>query len=44
MFVGSNLVLQWVPGSGKVVQGDTKMSPCRVSLGVLQRGVSEAPF
>ena len=34
MFVGSNLVLQWVPGSGKVVRGDTKMSP-----GVLQRGV-----
>ena len=41
MFVGSNLVLQWVPGSGKVVQGDTKMSPGRVSPGVLQRGVSE---
>ena len=39
MFVGSNLVLQWVPGNGKVVQGDTKMSPGRVSLGELQRGV-----
>ena len=38
MFVGSNLVLQWVPGSGKVVRGDTKMSPGRVSPGVLQRG------
>ena len=38
-FVGSNLVLQWVPGRGKVVRGDTKMSPGRVSLGVLQRGV-----
>ena len=40
MFVGSNFVLQWVPGSGKVVRGDTKMSPCRVSPGVLQRGVT----
>ena len=39
MFVGTNLVLQWVPGSGKIVQGDTKMSPGRVSPGVLQRGV-----
>ena len=39
MFVGSNLVLQWVPGWGKVVRGDTKMSPGRVSLDVLQRGV-----
>ena len=39
MFVGSNLVLQWVLGSGKVVRGDTKMSPGRVSPGVLQRGV-----
>ena len=39
MFVGSNLVLQWVPGSGKVVRGDTKVSPGRVSPGVLQRGV-----
>ena len=39
MFVGSNLVLQWVPGSGKVVRGDTKMSPGRVSPGVLRRGV-----
>ena len=36
-FVGSNLVLQWVPGSGKVVRGDTKMSPGRVSPVVLQR-------
>ena len=35
MFVGSNLVIQWVPGSGKVVRGDTKISPS-----VLQRGVS----
>ena len=34
MFIGSNLVLQWVPGSGKVVRGDAKMSP-----GVLLRGV-----
>ena len=40
MFVGSNLVLQWVPGSGKVVGGDTKMSPGRVSPGVLQGSVS----
>ena len=40
MFVGLNLVLQWVLGSGKVVRGDTKMSPGRVSPGVLQRGVS----
>ena len=39
MFIGSNLVLQWVPGNGKVVRGDTKMSPGRVSTGVLQRGV-----
>ena len=39
IFVGSNLVLQWVPGSGKVVRGDTKVSPGRVSAGVLQRGV-----
>ena len=39
-FVGSNLVLQWVPGSGKVVRGDTKMSPGRVSPGVLQRDVN----
>ena len=39
MFVGSNLVLQWVPRSGKVVRGDTKMSPGRVLPGVLQRGV-----
>ena len=38
MFVGSNLVLQWVPRSRKVVRGDTKMSPGRVSPGVLQRG------
>ena len=36
---GSNLVLQWVPRRGKVVRGDTKMSPGRVSPGVLQRGV-----
>ena len=42
MFLGSNLVLQWVPGSGKVVRGDTKMSPGRVSPGVLQRGVIKA--
>ena len=40
MFVGSNLVLQWVLGSEKVVRGDTKMSPGRVSPGVLQRGVA----
>ena len=39
MFVGSNLVLQWVPGNGKFVRQDTKMSPGRVSQGVLQRGV-----
>ena len=39
MFVGSNLVLQWMPGNGKVVRGDTKMSPGRVSLGLSQRGV-----
>ena len=39
MFFGSNLVLQWVQGSGKVVRGDTKLSPGRVSPGVLQRGV-----
>ena len=38
MFCGSNLVLQWVPGSGKVVRGDTEMSPGRVSPGVLQGG------
>ena len=31
IFVGSNLVLQWVPGIGKVVRGDTKMSSGRVS-------------
>ena len=35
MFVGSNLVLQWVPESGKVVQGDTKMSPGVLHWGVL---------
>ena len=40
MFVGSKLVLQWVPESGKVVRGDTKMSPGRVSLGMLQRDVT----
>ena len=34
MFLGSNLVLQWVPGSGNVVRGNTKMSPGRVSPGV----------
>ena len=39
MFIGSNLVLQWVPESGKVVPGDTKMSLGRVSPDVLQRGV-----
>ena len=39
MFVGSNLLLQWVPGSGKVVREGTKMSPGRVSPVVLQRGV-----
>ena len=39
MFVGSKLALQWVPESGKVVRGDTKISPGRVSPGVLQRGV-----
>ena len=39
ILVGSNLVLQWVPGSESVVRGDTKMSPGRVSPGVLQRGV-----
>ena len=37
-FVGSSLALQWVPGSGKAVRGDTKMSPGRVSPGVLQKG------
>ena len=42
MFVGSKLVLQWVPGSGKVVRGDTKISPGRVSPCVLQRGVRKA--
>ena len=40
MFAGSNLVYQWVPASGKVARGDIKMSPGRVSPGVLQRGVS----
>ena len=40
MFAESNLLYQWVPGSGKVAWGDTKMSPGRVSPGVLQRGVS----
>ena len=39
MFVGSNLVLQWVPRSGKVVRGDIKMSPASVSR-VCYRGVS----
>ena len=39
MFSRSNLVYQWVPGSGKVAQGDTEMSPGRVSPGVLQRSV-----
>ena len=39
MFVGPNLVLQWVPGSGKVVREDTKMSPGKVLPGVLQSGV-----
>ena len=39
MFIGSNLVLQLVPGSGKVVRGDIKMTPGRVSPGVLRRGV-----
>ena len=39
MFVGLNLVLQWVLGSAKVDRGNTKMSPGRVSPGVLQRGV-----
>ena len=39
MFIGTNLVLQWVTGSGNVVRGDTKVSPGRVSPGVLQRGV-----
>ena len=42
MFVGSNLVLQWVPGSGIVVQGDTKVSLGRVSPSVLLRGVKNA--
>ena len=37
MFIWLNLVLQWVPGSGKVVQEDTKMSPGRVSPGELYR-------
>ena len=42
MFVGSNSVLQWMPGSGnQVVRKETKMSPGRVSPCVLQRGVSE---
>ena len=40
MFAGSNLVYQWVPRSGKMAQGHTKMSPGRVSPGVLQRGVT----
>ena len=47
MFVGSNLVLQWVPENGKVVRGDTKMSPGKVSLGMSQRGVNyhhEKPY
>ena len=44
MFVGSNLVSQWVLGSGKVVRGDTKMSLGRVSPGVLQRGVTGFAF
>ena len=39
MFVGTNLVLQWIPDRGKVVRGDTKMSPGRVLPGVLQRGI-----
>ena len=39
IFVGPNLVMQWVPGNGKVVWGYTKMSPGKVSPGVLQRGV-----
>ena len=44
MFAGSNLVFQWVPGSGKVLRGDTKMSPGRVSPGALQRGALRATF
>ena len=36
MFVGLNLELQWVPWGGKVVWGDTKVSPGRVSLGVTE--------
>ena len=36
MFVGSDLILQWVPGSGIFFH---KISPGRVSLAVLQRGV-----
>ena len=37
MFAGSNLLYQWVPGSGKVGRGDKKMSPGRVSSVVSQR-------
>ena len=44
MFVGSNLVLQWVPGRGKFVRRDTKKAPGGVSPGVLQRGVTFALF
>ena len=40
MFARSNLVYQWVPRSGKVARGDTKMSPGMVSPSVLQRGCS----
>ena len=39
MFFESNLVLQWVPGNGRVALGDTKMSQGRVSLCVSQKGV-----
>ena len=36
---GRICVYQWLPGSGKLARGDTKMPPGRVSPGVLQRGV-----
>ena len=39
MFVGPNLVLQWVPRSEIFFPGTHNMSRGRVSLGVLQRGV-----
>ena len=39
MFAGSNLVYQWVPGSGKLL-GETQK--CPLSPGVLKRGVSSS--